>query len=317
MDNWVDFAALKQSVALAPLLRYYGVRLRRSGRDQYRGLCPIHHGQGREAFHANLSRNLFHCFSCGAGGTVLDFVAAMERCTLREAALILQRASDRPPIERPTLQLVTRKSKVPLPLDFTLRCIDCTHPYLAARGIGIPTAQEFGIGFYGGSGIFSGRLVIPIHDERGALVAYCGRALEGGAQPRYRFPSGFPKSEILFNLHRAAPSARQTVVVVEGFFDCLKLHQAGVSSVVALMGAALYASQHRLLRERFRRIILMLDGDDAGRRATADIAARLQQHASVRVIHLPDAVQPDQLSTEAIRHFLQAQTESAALSRAG
>ena len=246
---------------------------------------------------------------------MLDFVAAMERCTLREAALILQHRTDRLPTQRTTLQLVTRKSKVPLPLGFALRAIDPTHPYLAARGIEIPTAQEFGIGFYGGSGIFSGQLVIPIHNERGELVAYCGRALDC-AQPRYRFPSGFPKSEILFNFHRAAAWGRQAVVLVEGFFDCLKLHQAGVCSVVALMGAALYSSQQRLLLERFRRVILMLDGDDAGRRATTAIAARLQPHASVRVIHLPDAVQPDQLSSQAIRHFLQGQTEPVALSRA-
>lgn len=315
MENWVDFAALKQSTALAPLLHHYGVKLRRSGHDQYRGPCPIHHGQGPEAFHANLTRNLFHCFSCGAGGTVLDFVAAMERCTLREAALKLQGIADRPPIRRPTMQLVTKKSKVPLPLGFALRGIDSTHPYLAARGIQIPTAQEFGIGFYGGAGIFSGWLVIPIHNERGELVAYCGRALDG-AQPRYRFPSGFPKSEILFNLHRAVAPGRQTVVVVEGFFDCLKLRQAGIVSAVALMGAALYASQQRLLLERFSRIILMLDGDDAGRRATDDIARRLRQHASVRVIHLPDGTQPDQLPPEAIRHFLHPQIEPAALSRA-
>ena len=82
------------------------------------------------------------------------------------------------------------------------------------------------------------------------------------------------------------------------------------------MGAALYASQQRLLLERFSRVILMLDGDDAGRRATDDIARRLRQHASVRVVHLPDAMQPDQLPPEAIRHFLHPQIELAALSRA-
>jgi DNA primase len=71
MPNWVDFAAIQQSVPLASLLRRYPVKLRRSGRDQYRGYCPIHGGEGREAFHANLTRNVFHCFSCGAGGTVL------------------------------------------------------------------------------------------------------------------------------------------------------------------------------------------------------------------------------------------------------
>ncbi len=90
MSDWVDFAALKRSVPLALIFERYHVKLRRSGRDQYRGRCPIHRGEGPEAFHANLSRNIFHCFSCGAGGSGLDFVAALEGCTLREAALRLQ-----------------------------------------------------------------------------------------------------------------------------------------------------------------------------------------------------------------------------------
>ena len=242
MGNWVDFAAVKKHLGLASVLRHYQVSLRRSGRDQYRGRCPLHQGDGREAFHANLTRNVFHCFSCGAGGTVLDFVAAMEGCTLREAALKLQGGTDRPPIQRPTMQLVTKKSKVPLPLGFTLRGIDHTHPYLAARGIEAATAEEFGIGFYGGCGIFSGRLVIPIHNACGERVAYCGRVIDR-TQPRYRFPSGFPKSEVLFNLHRAAAAGQQTAIVVEGFFDCMRVHQAAISSVVALRGSALSQPQ--------------------------------------------------------------------------
>jgi DNA primase len=73
MQNHVDFVAIKRSVKLAPLLRRYQVKLRRSGpADPYRGCCPIHGGEGPESFHANLSKNVFHCFSCGAGGTVLD-----------------------------------------------------------------------------------------------------------------------------------------------------------------------------------------------------------------------------------------------------
>jgi DNA primase len=307
--SWVDFAAIKQSVPLAPLLRRYQVKLRRSGRDQYRGCCPIHGGQGRDAFHANLTRNLFHCFSCGAGGSVLDFVAAMDRCSLREAALKLAAETTAllplttaPPAAK---QRVTKKGKPPAPLGFTLRGIDSTHPYLASRGIQTATAERFGIGLYRGSGIFRGRLVIPIHNERGELVAYCGRALDASL-PRYRFPSGFPKSEILFNLHRAAATGHQAVVVVEGFFDCLKLHQAGVPAVVALMGAALYDSQRRALLRHFRSLILMLDGDPAGRFATARIAAQLRPHVPVRVIHLPDQVQPDQLTTEGVREILQA-----------
>jgi DNA primase len=306
MQTWVDFTTIKQSVGLAPVLRRYQVSLRRSGRDQYRGICPIHRGEGRDAFHANLRRNVFHCFSCGAGGTVLDFVAAMEGCTVREAA---RKLADETGVAggaalatcRPKAT-VTRKSKSVSPLGFVLHGIDSSYPYLAARGIESATAQEFGIGFYRGSGILSGRLVIPIHNAGGELVAYCGRALDG-AEPRYRFPSGFAKSEVLFNLHRAAAAGQDRVVVVEGFFDCFKMHQTGVAAV-ALMGTALSATQQRVLLESFRSVILMLDGDEAGRHATATIAARLRPYASLRLISLPDSVQPDQLSAGEIGRIL-------------
>jgi DNA primase len=309
MQTYVDFAAIKQSVPLASLLRRYQVKLRPSGRDQYRGCCPIHGGEGREAFHANLTKNVFHCFACGAGGTVLDFVAAMDRCSLREAALKLACAMPEPLAMTPApvcpKPLVTKKMKSSSPLGFTLHSVDTAHLYLASRGIEARTAVQFGVGFYRGSGIFAGRLVIPIHNERGELVAYCGRAVDG-SQPRYRFPSGFAKSEFVFNLHRAAAAGQQTAVLVEGFFDCLKLHQAGVPAVVALMGAELYEAQKSALLGHFRSIILMLDGDTAGRRATAAITTQLRPYATVRRIHLADGLQPDQLTTDAAQELLQA-----------
>jgi DNA primase len=111
----------------------------------------------------------------------------------------------------------------------------------------------------------------------------------------------------LFNLLRAAAASEPTVLVVEGFFDCLKVHQAGIRSVVALMGAALYESQQPAL-EQFRRVILMLDGDAAGRRAGANIAARLQPRCSVWVIQLAAYTQPDQLPAETTRHVLEVHT---------
>jgi DNA primase len=311
MQTWVDFAAIKQSVPLAPLLRRYQVKLRRSGPDQYRGCCPIHRGQGVDAFHANLRKNAFHCFSCGAGGGVLDFVAAMDQCSLRAAALKLAgeaAAASKPAAAVRNKQLVTEKRTSPPPLGFRLRGIDSAHPYLAARGIESATAERFGIGFYGGPGIFSGRVVIPIHNEHGELMGYCGRAVDG-VEPRYRFPSGFAKSQIVFNLHRAVAAGQQSLVIVEGFFDCLKLHQAGVPAVAALMGVALYPAQQRAVLRHFRSVVLMLDGDTAGRRATAMIAAQLRPHVAVRVIHLPDLAQPDQLTTEAVREILQASLE--------
>jgi len=90
MINWLDFASIKRDVTLESVLRRYRIKLQRSGKDRYRGSCPIHRGDGRDAFHVNLARNIFHCFSCGAGGTVLDFVAAMEGCSLFEAAQMVQ-----------------------------------------------------------------------------------------------------------------------------------------------------------------------------------------------------------------------------------
>ena len=190
------------------------------------------------------------------------------------------------------------------------------HPYLAARGILPSTAADFGLGYYRGPGLCSGRLVIPIHNAHAELVAYCGRALDGSA-PRYRFPPGFAKSQVLFNFHRAAAADKRVVVVVEGFFDCFHLHQAGVRSVVALMGSALYEPQQQQLLKRFPRVILMLDGDAAGRRATADIATRLRSLCSVEVIDLAPETQPDQMSREQIRHVLRACHDRGRADRAG
>ena len=148
------------------------------------------------------------------------------------------------------------------------------------------------------------RLVIPIHNAAGELIAYCGRSVDQ-TQPRYRVPPGLPKSEILFNLHRAAAHADRSVVVVEGFFDCMKVHQAGIRSVVGLMGSVLYEPQRQALCERFRQVVLLLDGDPTGRKASTVIAHKLRPHCSVQVVLLADGVQPDQLPAKDIEEVLQ------------
>jgi len=101
MDEWVDFRAVKEAVSLEAVLRHYQVPGLRRHRSQLEGCCPIHRGQRDDSFRASLSKNVFHCFACQAHGNVLDFVAAMERCSVREAACRLQQwfgvgASGRP-----------------------------------------------------------------------------------------------------------------------------------------------------------------------------------------------------------------------------
>src|SRR5580704_11020493 len=87
MAKWIEFEAIKRTVPLTAVLEHYRIgELRRSGKDHLRGRCPLHGGEGRETFHANTAEQVFHCFSCGAGGSVLDLVAAIEHCDLRQAA---------------------------------------------------------------------------------------------------------------------------------------------------------------------------------------------------------------------------------------
>jgi DNA primase len=306
MINWLDFKSIKRGVKLESVLRHYHIKLRRSGKDQYRGCCPLHRGDGSDAFHANVARNVFHCFACGAGGTVLDFVAAMERCSFFEAAQKLQKltcSSSPLTSARTEKELVTERRRVSLPLKFRLTGIDCSHPYVAERGITEKTAREFGVGFYAGPGLMHGRLVIPVHNADGQLIAYCGRSVDQ-TRPRYRIPPAFAKSEVLFNMHRAVAGEDSSIVIVEGFFDCMNVHQAGVRSVVALMGSVLYGRQRDAIVKQFRRVVLFLDGDRTGRKAGTPIAEKLRPHCSVRVIPLPDGVQPDQLPAKETWNFL-------------
>lgn len=294
---------------MTTVLDHYRIQnLRKSGKDHLRGRCPLHSGEGRETFHVNTAEQVFHCFSCQAGGSVLDLVMAIERCGLREAAGRISSwnaalAGKVEPWSPPVKVTVTKKREFTAALPFRLRGVDLHHPYLRMRGIDQTTAAEFGIGFYDGPGLMHNRLVIPIGNQVGELVGYCGRALDGG-EPRYRFPPRFPKSQFLFNFHRAVATNSPQVIVVEGFFDCLRVHQAGFPSVVAIMGSALSEQQQWILVHTFGRIRLLLDGDAAGRRASALIAMQLAPHAPVDVIQLPDAIQPDQLTANQIGEIL-------------
>ena len=92
-DEWVDFKVIKDAVDMQMVLDHYGIKgLSKSG-DELRGPCPIHKGsKQKKNFTVNVRKNAFKCFSesCGARGNILDFVAAMEQCSVRDAGLKLQ-----------------------------------------------------------------------------------------------------------------------------------------------------------------------------------------------------------------------------------
>ena len=134
----------------------------------------------------------------------------------------------------------------------------------------------------------AGPVLRRLYNERGELVAYAGRSIDN-SEPRYKLPVGFHKSLELFNLHRAIgeSNSQRRIVVVEGFFDCLKVSAAGFACV-ALMGCSMSQAQEELLVVRhFKAAWLMLDGDEPGQQGTADCLARLGRRMWVRAASLP------------------------------
>jgi DNA primase len=120
---------------------------------------------------------------------------------------------------------------------------------------------------------FRNRLMIPICDERGRAVGFGARALDPDDQPKYLNSPQTPlfnKSAILFAMHHARPAVREQelAVIVEGYMDAIQAHQSGFANVVAQMGTALTQPQLRILRKYTQRVVLALDPDSAGVRAT-------------------------------------------------
>jgi DNA primase len=173
------------------------------------------------------------------------------------------------------------------------------------RGLTVPTVKTFGIGFCS-RGILRGRIAIPIH-ERGELVAYAGRAIDdelATKEGKYKLPTGFKKSHVLHNLNRATEHAHKGLIVVEGFFDAMKVHQAGFPNVVALIGSTVSEQQEKLLRESTDRLTLMFDGDDAGAKCLREFYAKLRRTMFLKEVHLEDGEQPDSLTEDRIRELL-------------
>ncbi len=141
-----------------------------------------------------------------------------------------------------------------------------------------------------------GRLTIPIHDARGRLVAFGGRAF-GDVKPKYmntRETPLFRKGETLFGMHRAKGVMRDGALVVEGYFDVLQLQQQGIHQAVAPLGTALTEDHLRIIGRFTKRLVLCFDGDDAGRRAfEKSLRLALPLGFDVRFLELPEGEDPD------------------------
>jgi DNA primase len=180
---------------------------------------------------------------------------------------------------------------------------------LEAAGLVVPrkgaVAQD-GRGYYDR---FRGRVMVPIKDRQGRVIGFGGRSLDG-AEPKYlNSPETevFEKGKHLFGLDRAADAIRRDdrAVVVEGYFDVIALHAAGITNAVAALGTALSSQQITQLCRctDSRRLILNFDADGAGVRAAQRAIGEVEQLAlqgqlELRVLHLPAGKDPDEFLVE-------------------
>jgi DNA primase len=145
---------------------------------------------------------------------------------------------------------------------------------------------------------FRGRLIFPIYDVSGRVVGFGGR-LVGPGEPKYLNSAdspAFAKGKLLYGLNWARHAIRRAdrVLLVEGYFDLVRLASAGIEEVVAPLGTALTSDQAELITRHSKNVFLLYDGDRAGLKATFRAGDELLKHGStVRVVSLPDGEDPD------------------------
>ncbi|WP_288483868.1 DNA primase [uncultured Novosphingobium sp.] len=230
---------------------------------------------------------------------------------------------------------------------------EAARAYLATRGFDAHTVQRFGFGFApegrqalkgalsrfpeamlieAGLRIvvddkdpydrFRGRLMLPIEDTRGRVIAFGGRILAKGKTDAPKYLNSpdtplFDKGRTLYNLHRAAPAARQSgrMIVVEGYMDVIALAAAGIAECVAPLGTALTEPQIEMLWRHVETPILCFDGDAAGQRAAMRAVTRalplLRPAHSLRIVRLPEGLDPDDLLKAKGRPAMEAMLEDA------
>jgi DNA primase len=158
---------------------------------------------------------------------------------------------------------------------------------------------------------FRGRLMFPIHNEQGKVIAFGGRALRAGDEPKYLNSAEsriYKKSSVLYNLHRAKIDARKhnRMVLVEGYLDAIAVYSAGIREVVAICGTSLSNVQVRAIKAQIAppgrnsaTVILNLDADRAGANSTekhldALVAPLLNEEFRLKVLKLLDGLDPDE-----------------------
>ena len=317
------------------------VVLKRSGRNFF-GLCPFHKEKS-PSFSVSPDKQLFNCFGCHTGGTVIHFISKIEHLNFREAVEFLaERANIALPVSNNTEDLQKQylkdrmyaineetatfyhenlyKPTAKLAQDYvkqrkldnkTLKLfrIGCSGNYnelynhLKSKGFKDEEIVATGLVNKNEKGQFIDRyrkrLMFPIVDIRGKVIAFGGRILEKNDKMAKYINSPenliYSKRRNLFALNIAKNSDSKKIIMVEGYMDAISLHQRGINNVVASLGTALTEEQGRLLRKYSEQVIISYDSDGAGQDATMRGLEILKNlGCDVRILQMEGAKDPDE-----------------------
>lgn len=332
---------IKGRVDIADIVSQH-VSLSRAGQN-LKGLCPFHH-EKTPSFTVSPSKQIFHCFGCGAGGNVFTFLSRLTGASFPEVVRDLGQTVGieiEEKASRSSLQSVMAHTVERINQSATAwfqrnlrdeRVGRQAREYLAHRGVESRMVDQFGIGVapaewdallraltkkgfsqsdLASAGLviartnksgfydrFRARVMFTIMDLRKRVVGFGGRVL-GDDTPKYLNSSDtvlFKKSHTLFALDHAREAIVKTkkVIVVEGYFDAIALHQAGLAHAVATLGTALTSDHVQTLRRFASNVVLLFDPDPAGvRAALRGLDLFVNSGLGVKVVTLPMGEDPD------------------------
>ncbi len=315
------------------------VPLKRAGRE-FQACCPFH-DEKTPSFTVSPQKQFYHCFGCGAHGTAIGFMMNYEGLEFpdaveelaRQAGLKVPREAGRQKQRPPGLFDVLDGAA-----GFYAEQLK-KHPpaieYLKSRGLSGEIAHEFGIGYApaswdgllkalgqneekrtllkragmlseGNRGVFDkfrNRIMFPIHDRRGRVIAFGGRALDDDGPKYLNSPETelFHKGRELYGLYlaRRKQGRLDRILVTEGYTDVVALAQFGIRNAVATLGTATTSDQTEMLFRAATEVVFCFDGDPAGRkaawRALEGSLPRLREGRQARFLFLPDGEDPDSL----------------------
>jgi DNA primase len=314
------------------------VRLERKGKS-YKGLCPFH-ADKKPSFDVSPDTGRYNCWSCGEKGDIFTWVMKTQNVEFPEALRTLAKIAGVTLSERsrgadPSQKEAFEGAMAEAQAFFReqLENSVAAKAYCARRGLPDDVLQAWGIGYApeGGDALtarlkrkgfaladcktlflvdqnasggfydkFRGRLMFPIWNEKGELVAFGGRII-GPGEPKYINSSDTPlyrKSRVLYGMNRARADLQKSrkAVLVEGYLDVIACHRAGVTSALASLGTALSEDQGRLLKRWVEEVVILYDSDAAGQKA-ADRGSKIlaAEGLKVRVALMPDGEDPDTL----------------------